>query len=94
MAKASWKGAVVAESDHVEIVENNVYFPPDAVKRELLRESATHTTCPWKGLASYYDVVVGDAVNKDAAWYYPAPSDAAKQITGYVAFWRGVAVER
>jgi len=94
MAKASWKGAVVAESDRVEIVENNVYFPPDAVKRELLRESATHTTCPWKGLASYYDVVVGDAVNKDAAWYYPAPSDAAKQITGYVAFWRGVAVER
>jgi uncharacterized protein (DUF427 family) len=94
MAKASWKGAVVAESDHVEIVENNVYFPPDAVKRELLRESATHTTCPWKGLASHYDVVVGDAVNKDAAWYYPAPSDAAKQITGYVAFWRGVAVER
>jgi len=94
MAKASWKGAVVAESDRVEIVENNVYFPPNAVNRELLRESATHTTCPWKGLASYYDVVVGDAVNKDAAWYYPAPSDAAKQITGYVAFWRGVAVER
>jgi uncharacterized protein (DUF427 family) len=94
MAKASWKGAVVAESDRVEIVENNVYFPPNAVNRELLRESATQTTCPWKGLASYYDVVVGDAVNKDAAWYYPAPSDAAKQITGYVAFWRGVAVER
>jgi uncharacterized protein (DUF427 family) len=94
MAKASWKGAVVAESDRVEIVENNVYFPPNSVNRELLRESATHTTCPWKGLASYYDVVVGDAVNKDAAWYYPAPSDAAKQITGYVAFWRGVAVER
>ena len=84
----------LAESDRVEIVENNVYFPPESIRRDHVRESATHSTCPWKGLASYYDVVVGPEVNKDAAWYYPAPKDAAKNITNYVAFWRGVAVER
>ncbi|HWZ57397.1 MAG TPA: DUF427 domain-containing protein [Gemmatimonadaceae bacterium] len=94
MAKATWNGTVLAESDRVEIVENNVYFPPDSVRQDLLRASATQSTCPWKGLASYYDVIVGSNVNKDAAWYYPAPKDAAKNITGYVAFWRGVAVER
>jgi uncharacterized protein (DUF427 family) len=94
MAKATWNGAVLAESDRTEIVENNVYFPPDSVRRDHLRASATHSTCPWKGLASYYDVVVGPEVNKDAAWYYPAPKDAAQNIKDYVAFWRGVAVER
>jgi uncharacterized protein (DUF427 family) len=78
----------------VEIVEGNVYFPADALRREHLRESATHTTCGWKGVASYYDVVVGDEVNRDAAWYYPTPKDAAKQITGFVAFWKGVQVSR
>jgi uncharacterized protein (DUF427 family) len=93
MAKATWKGAVIAESDRCEIVEGNRYFPPDAVRREHLRESATHTTCPWKGIASYYDVVVGGETNRDAAWYYPETSEAARNIKGYVAFWRGVTVE-
>ncbi|MCS6882719.1 MAG: DUF427 domain-containing protein [Oscillochloridaceae bacterium] len=93
MARAIWNGAVIAESDETVIVEGNHYFPPTAVKREYLRESATHTVCPWKGTASYYDVVVEGNVNKDAAWYYPEPKEAAKQIAGYIAFWRGVRVE-
>jgi uncharacterized protein (DUF427 family) len=74
------------------VVENNHYFPPDSVKREYLKESDTHTTCPWKGEASYYTVVVNDTVNKDAAWYYPEPKEAAKQIKDYVAFSKGVEV--
>jgi uncharacterized protein (DUF427 family) len=94
MARAIWNGAVLAESDVHEMVEGNVYFPPSALKRELFRESDTHTVCGWKGTASYYDVVVGDQVNKDAAWYYPDPKSAAAQIKGYVAFWRGVTVEK
>jgi uncharacterized protein (DUF427 family) len=93
MAKAIWNEAVLAESDRTVEVEGNQYFPPDAVRREHLRESATHTTCPWKGVASYYDVVVDGQVNRDAAWYYPQPKEAARQITGHVAFWRGVRVE-
>lgn len=93
MPKAIWNGAVLAESDNCEVVEGNQYFPADAVKREYFKESGTHTTCPWKGLASYYTVVVDGKENKDAAWYYPAPKDAAKQIKDYVAFWRGVKVE-
>jgi uncharacterized protein (DUF427 family) len=93
MAKATWKGVVLAESAATEVVEGNHYFPPDAIRREHFRESETHTVCSWKGTASYFDVVVGDQVNKDAAWYYPEPKDAAKQIAGYVAFWRGVDVE-
>jgi uncharacterized protein (DUF427 family) len=93
MAKAIWNGAVLAESDRSVEVEGNRYFPPDAVRREHLRESATHTTCPWKGVASYYDVVVEGQVNRDAAWYYPQPKEAARRITGHVAFWRGVRVE-
>ena len=91
--KATWKGAVLAESEETVVVEGNHYFPAESVSREHFRESATHTTCPWKGLASYYDVVVGDEVNKDAAWYYPEPKEAAKEIKGHVAFWRGVRVE-
>lgn len=91
--KAIWNGAVLAESEKTEVVEGNHYFPPASIRREHFRDSATHTVCSWKGTASYYDVVVGDAVNKDAAWYYPQPKDAAKQITDYVAFWRGVKVE-
>jgi uncharacterized protein (DUF427 family) len=75
------------------VVEGNQYFPPGAVKREHLRPSEKHTTCPWKGVASYYDVVVDGQVNEDAAWYYPEPKDAAKQIKDHVAFWRGVTVE-
>ena len=94
MAKATWNGAVLAESEVFEVVEGNVYFPPSAVKREHFRESDTHTTCPWKGLASYYDVVVGGETNKDAAWFYPTPKDAAKNIKDHVAFWKGVKVER
>ena len=93
MAKAMWNGTVLAESDRCEVVEGNQYFPPDAVKRNYLKESATHTTCGWKGVASYYDVVVDGKTNKDAAWFYPEPKDAARNITGYVAFWRGVTVE-
>lgn len=90
--KAIWNGVVLAESNQPIIVEGNYYFPPDSVRREYLRDSATHTTCVWKGVASYYDVVVGDQVNKDAAWYYPAPKEAARHITNYVAFWKGVKV--
>jgi uncharacterized protein (DUF427 family) len=90
--KAMWNGAVLAESDATIVVEGNHYFPPDAIRSEHFLDSITQTTCAWKGVASYYDVVVGGQVNKDAAWYYPAPKPAAKQITGYVAFWRGVKV--
>ena len=93
MPKAIWNGAVLAESDRCEVVEGNQYFPPDAVKRSYLKESVTHTTCGWKGVASYYDVVVDGKINEDAAWYYPEPKDAAKNIAGYVAFWHGVTVE-
>ena len=90
--KAIWNDVTLAESDDAIVVEGNHYFPPDSVKREYLKESDTHTTCPWKGEASYYTVVVGDAVNKDAAWYYPEPKEAAHQIKDYVAFWKGVEV--
>lgn len=93
MARALWNGVVIAESDATIVVEGNHYFPPDSIKREYLRESATHTVCGWKGVASYYDVVVNDAVNRDAAWYYPDPKEAARRIAGYIAFWRGVKVE-
>ena len=93
MPKAIWNGAVLAESDRCEVVEGNQYFPPEAVRREHLEPSATHTTCPWKGVASYYDVVVNGETNRDAAWYYPEPKAAARNIKGYVAFWRGVKVE-
>jgi uncharacterized protein (DUF427 family) len=96
MPKAVWNDAVLAEaeSSRVLIVEGNVYFPPDAVNRAYLRDSTTHTRCAWKGIASYYDVVVGDQVNRDAAWYYPDPSAAAQNIADHVAFWHGVQVER
>ena len=93
MPKAIWNGAVLAESDRTEVVEGNHYFPPTSISRQYFRESATHSTCPWKGEASYYDIVANDQVNKDAAWYYPNPKEAAKHITGYVAFWKGVKVE-
>jgi uncharacterized protein (DUF427 family) len=74
------------------LLAGNQYFPPDAIKREFLKDSSTHTTCGWKGVASYYDVVVGGQTNKDAAWYYPEPKSAASNIKGYVAFWKGVSV--
>jgi uncharacterized protein (DUF427 family) len=93
MPKAIWNGVVLAESDECELVEGNCYFPAASVERRYLRDSATHTTCPWKGEASYYDVEVNGSINKDAAWYYPAPKDAARQIAGRIAFWKGVHVE-
>ncbi len=91
--KAIWNGKVIAESNDTIVVEGNHYFPANSVRKEFLQDSPTHTTCPWKGLASYYSLNVDGQTNKDAAWYYPQPKDAAKQITGYVAFWKGVQVE-
>ena len=93
MPKAIWNGAVLAESDRTEVVEGNQYFPPDSINKQYFKESNTHTTCPWKGLASYYTVEVNGQENKDAAWYYPSAKEKAKNIEGYVAFWRGVKVE-
>ncbi|HET7460827.1 MAG TPA: DUF427 domain-containing protein [Longimicrobium sp.] len=94
MAKASWNGETIAESEVFEIVEGNVYFPREAVRADVLRDSDTHTVCPWKGTASYYTLVVNGKENADAAWYYPDPKPAAANIAGKVAFWRGVTVER
>lgn len=93
MPRATWNGAVLASSERTIIVEGNHYFPPEAIRREYLRDSERHTVCGWKGTASYYDVVVGGETNADAAWYYPQPKAAAGEIAGYVAFWRGVKVE-
>ncbi|MDQ3581813.1 MAG: DUF427 domain-containing protein [Pseudomonadota bacterium] len=91
--KAIWHDKVLAESDETIVIEGNHYFPAESVNREFFRHSNTHTTCPWKGEAGYYDIVVDEAVNHDAAWYYPEPKAAAEQIKDYVAFWRGVRVE-
>ncbi|NJN71705.1 MAG: DUF427 domain-containing protein [Limnothrix sp. RL_2_0] len=93
MPKAIWNGTVIAESDQCEIVEGNYYFPPDAINSEYFQNSDTHTSCFWKGQASYYTIKIGDAQNKDAAWYYPEPKAKAENIKDYVAFWRGVKVE-
>lgn len=93
MAKATWNGVVLAESDQTEIVEGNHYFPSESVKKEYLKSSDHHSVCPWKGTASYYSLEVNGEVNENAAWYYPDPSDAAKQIKDHVAFWKGVTVE-
>jgi uncharacterized protein (DUF427 family) len=93
MPKAIWNGAVIAASDQTRVVEGNHYFPVEAIRREYFKPSETHTVCAWKGVASYYDVVVDGKVNRDAAWFYPEPKEAAKQIAGYVAFWRGVVVQ-
>jgi len=93
MPKATWNGAVLAESDQCKQVEGNHYFPPDTLRRQYFKASATHTTCSWKGEASYYDILVDGQVNKDAAWYYPSPKEAAQHVAGYVAFWKGVRVE-
>jgi uncharacterized protein (DUF427 family) len=90
--KAVWNNAVIAESNDIVRVEGNYYFPPASVHTEFLRKSATHTVCPWKGEASYYDIVVNGAVNGDAAWYYPEPKDKAANIKNYLAFWKGVEV--
>jgi uncharacterized protein (DUF427 family) len=90
--KAIWNGAVVADSDETVVVEGNHYFPESSLQRSYFQESATQTVCPWKGVASYYNLVVGDKVNADSAWFYPEPKRAASQISGHVAFWRGVEI--
>ena len=91
--KASWNGATIAESDDTIVIEGNHYFPREAIRQEYFQDSNTHTTCPWKGEASYFSVVVNGETNKDAAWYYPNPKPAAAEIKDRVAFWRGVKVE-
>lgn len=93
MSKAIWEGAVLAESDDIVVVEGNRYFPADSIHREYFKPSSETTVCPWKGTASYYDVVVNGKKNAEAAWYYPEPSPAAKEIRGRVAFWRGVEIK-
>ena len=90
--KATWNGAVIAESDATIVVEGNHYFPPASLNRDHLRPSDHTTVCPWKGTAGYFDVVVGEAVNPNAVWIYREPKDAAAEIRDHVAFWRGVEV--
>lgn len=90
--KAIWNNKIIAESNKTIVVERNHYFPPESVNKEFFEESGTHTTCPWKGLASYHTLVVDGKRNPDAAWYYPAPRELAKGIKNYVAFWKGVTI--
>lgn len=90
--KAYWKDELIAESSDTIIIEGNHYFPADSIKKEFFQDSSTHSTCPWKGLASYYTLNVNGEINADAAWYYPEPKPAAKKIKDYVAFWKGVEV--
>jgi uncharacterized protein (DUF427 family) len=94
MAKAIWNNQVIAESDKTVVVEGNHYFPPDSVKKEFLRPSNTHTTCPWKGEASYNSIEVDGKQNPDAAWHYPEPKPAAAEIKNHLAFWKGVRIEK
>jgi uncharacterized protein (DUF427 family) len=91
--KATWNNAVLADSDETVVVEGNHYFPPDSVNKDFLQKSSSHTTCPWKGEASYYNVVANGETNKDAAWYYPDPKEAAAEIKDRIAFWSDVKVE-
>lgn len=93
MTIATWNDVVLAESNECIVVEGNQYFPPDSINQEFFQSSNTHTTCPWKGQASYYTIVVNGQENKDAAWYYPQTKEKAKNIEGYVAFWRGVKIQ-
>lgn len=92
MVRAIWNGSVLAESDSTVMLEGNHYFPQSAVRMEFLKPSARTTTCPWKGVASYYHVIVDGAENRDAAWYYPDPKPAASEIKDRIAFWKGVEV--
>ena len=94
MPRAIWNGVVIAESDNVQEVEGNLYFPPGSVNKDYLKESDTTTVCPWKGTASYYHVDVNGETKKDVAWYYPDPKQAALHIKDHLAFWRGVQVEK
>jgi len=93
VTKAIWNGKVLAESDKTVMVEGNHYFPPETINKAFFKANTSHTVCPWKGAASYYDVVVAGQVNQGAAWFYPDPKPAAKQIKNHIAFWRGVQVE-
>ena len=93
MRKATWNGVVIAESETTIQIEGNHYFPPSSIKKEFFKESDLHSTCAWKGVASYYNIEVDGKTNKDAAWYYPETSKLADNIAGYVAFWRGVTIE-
>jgi uncharacterized protein (DUF427 family) len=93
MPRAIWNGAVVAESPKTVVVEGNHYFPPETIRKVYFQPSATHTECGWKGTASYYTLAVDGQTNPDAAWYYPTPKDAAKEIAGHIAFWKGVKIE-
>jgi len=90
--KAIWNGKIIAESDDTVIIEGNHYFPKESIKEEFFVSTHTHTVCPWKGTASYYSIKVDGEENKDAAWYYPDPKDAAKGIKDHVAFWKGVEI--
>ena len=92
MVTATWNDTIIAESDKTVVVEGNHYFPPDSVRMELLEDSGTQSTCPWKGVASYKTIVADGARNADAVWYYPDPKSAAANIKGYFAFWKGVKV--
>jgi uncharacterized protein (DUF427 family) len=94
MPTARWNGQIIAQTQEHELVEGNIYFPPQSIRREFFKESPTHTTCAWKGEASYYSVVVDGKTNEDAAWFYATPKDAAKNITNHVAFWKGVEVSK
>lgn len=91
--QAIWNNVVLAESEDTKVVENNHYFPADSIKSQYFKKSNTHTTCPWKGVASYYSIVVDGRTNEDAAWYYPEVSDLARDIKGRIAFWKGVKIE-
>jgi uncharacterized protein (DUF427 family) len=98
MATATWKGKMLAESDETIEIEGNKYFPPSTIKKEFFKENPEHTTCPWKGRASYYDINVGGEVNSRAAWYYPKPllggiEKVGKDFSNYVAFWKGIKVK-
>jgi uncharacterized protein (DUF427 family) len=92
MTTATWKSAVIAQSDDIVTVEGNAYFPPDSITPDMLEDSTTTSVCPWKGTARYKTVVVGDQRNVDAAWYYPDPKSAAAEIKDRIAFWKGVTV--
>lgn len=91
--KAIWNSTVIAESNDTVVIENNHYFPADSIKKEYFKSSETHTTCPWKGVASYYTLSVNGKDNKDSAWFYPETSELARSIKGHVAFWKGVTIE-
>ncbi|PKO04223.1 MAG: hypothetical protein CVU41_18190 [Chloroflexi bacterium HGW-Chloroflexi-3] len=93
MPKAIWNGKVIAESEKFVKLEGNFYFPPESIKQEFFKKNNSHTVCPWKGKASYYDIVVDGKTNQGAAWYYPQPSNAAQEIKDYVAFWNGVTIQ-